>query len=281
MNRASLLRVFPSLVVSLLLLAAPVCFAGPHGGGGFHGGGGGFHGGGGGGYHGASAAGAYHGGGWGGGYHGGGYYGGGYHGGSYYGRGYYRGYGWGGGWGYPGWGFGIGVSFGWGGYGGWGGYWPAYPYSYPYYGYAPPCSAYYPCYPYYSYPSPYYSPVSNPPVAPAAYVNTARAAQPAPAQYSAPEYQTVPMPPRSNAVTVMNVSYRRGASSYSTASYSPPKHTSPQVSEQRPAVQNVIRALRAMPPAARERQLVSGRYNDFSPQEMRFVRSAAEIPSAE
>ncbi len=303
MHKSTLLRMFQSIVVFLTLLAVPVCFAGAHGGGGgFHGGGGGgFHGGGGGGYHGgwgggggyhgASAGSAYHGGG----YHGSGYYRGGYHGGGYYrGGGYYGGYrggyyparGWyGGGWGYPGWGwggwgFGIGVSFGWGGYGGWGGYWPAYPYSaYPYYGYAPACSAYYPCYPYYSSPYPYYAPVSGQPAAPTAYVNTAPAEQPAPAQYNTPESRTVPMPPRSSAVTVMNASYRPGTSSHTVTSYQSPSHTSPQISELSPAVQNVIRALRAMPPAARQRQLASGRYNDFSPQEMKFVRYAADVPA--
>lgn len=284
MHKSTLLRIIPLVVLFLTVLAAPVCFAGAHGGGG------GFHGGGGGGYHGATAAGAYHGGGgWGGGgyhgggwngYHGGGYYGAGYHGGGYYGGwrgGYYPGRGWyGGGWGYPGWGwggwgFGIGVSFGWGGY--WG--------SYPYYGYPAACSYYYPCYPYYSYPYPYYVSAGAPPATPTAYVNTASASRPAPAQFNAPELRTVPMPPIANGVTLMNASYRPGTSQLTAASYRPPSHSSLQISEQRPAVQNVVRALRAMPPAARERQLASGRYSDFSPQELKFVRYAVDVPATE
>jgi hypothetical protein len=79
----------------------------------------------------------------------------------------------------------------------------------------------------------------------------------------------------------MNASYRPGASSQTATSYWPRSHTSSQISEQLPAVQNVIRALRAMPPAARERQLASGRYSNFSPQEMKFVRYAANVPATE
>ena len=89
------------------------------------------------------------------------------------------------------------------------------------------------------------------------------------------------MPPRSNAVTVMNASYRPGAASQTATSYGPASHSIPPIREQRPAVQNVVRALRAMPPAARERQLASGRYNGFSPQEMKFVRYAADVPATQ
>jgi hypothetical protein len=64
-------------------------------------------------------------------------------------------------------------------------------------------------------------------------------------------------------------------------SYRPPSSPSPQIGNVRPAVQNVIRALRAMPPAARERQLASGRYSGFSQKEMEFVRYAASVPRAE
>jgi hypothetical protein len=48
----------------------------------------------------------------------------------------------------------------------------------------------------------------------------------------------------------------------------------------RPEVQNVIRALRAMPPAARQRALDSGRYANFSPQELKLVRQATGLPPA-
>jgi len=46
-------------------------------------------------------------------------------------------------------------------------------------------------------------------------------------------------------------------------------------SELRPAVRNVIGALRAMPPAARLSQLSSGRYRGFSPEERELLRNEA------
>jgi hypothetical protein len=46
-------------------------------------------------------------------------------------------------------------------------------------------------------------------------------------------------------------------------------------------VQNVIRALRAMPPQARQQQIDSGRYSNLSPQEMKLVRNAAGVPSGD
>jgi len=52
-----------------------------------------------------------------------------------------------------------------------------------------------------------------------------------------------------------------------------------QLPAMRPEVQNVIRALRAMPPEARQRQLESGRYSNLSPQELKLVRQAADVPS--
>jgi hypothetical protein len=39
----------------------------------------------------------------------------------------------------------------------------------------------------------------------------------------------------------------------------------------RPAMRNVIQALRAMPPDARQRQLKSGRYHGLSPEEREFL----------
>lgn len=298
MKKFSSLRMLPSIALFLTIIAAPYCFAGPHGGfggGGFHGGGGGFHGGGGGfhgggGYHGGAwgGGGGYHGGyqggAWGGGYRGGGW-GGGYHGanwgGAYRGGwggwhgGYYPwrgGYGWGGGyWGYPGWGwggwgFGIGVSFGWGGY------WPADPY----YAYAPAYPPYYPCTLYYPYA--YCVSANDPPAAPAAYVSATSNEQPAPAQFNGPESVAPARPPN---VTVMNASYRPGALTHAATSYRPPSHASPQLGDLRPEVRNVILALRGMPPAARARQIASGRYSNLSPQELEFVRYAANVPASE
>jgi hypothetical protein len=46
----------------------------------------------------------------------------------------------------------------------------------------------------------------------------------------------------------------------------------------RPAVRNVIQALRAMPPEARQRRLNSGRYDSFSPEEQQLLISATQRP---
>jgi hypothetical protein len=54
-----------------------------------------------------------------------------------------------------------------------------------------------------------------------------------------------------------------------------------QLPSMRPEVQNVIRALRAMPPQARQQQIDSGRYSNLSPQEMKLVRNAAGVPSGD
>jgi hypothetical protein len=53
-----------------------------------------------------------------------------------------------------------------------------------------------------------------------------------------------------------------------------------EVRSARPEVENVIRALRAMPPQAGQRQLESGRYNDLSPAELQQVRRAVGLPPA-
>jgi len=41
----------------------------------------------------------------------------------------------------------------------------------------------------------------------------------------------------------------------------------------RPEVKNAIRALHEMPPFAREREIETGRYSQFSPQEKKLLRS--------
>ena len=51
--------------------------------------------------------------------------------------------------------------------------------------------------------------------------------------------------------------------------------------ELRPAVRNAIAALRAMPPAARERQLNSGRYASFSPEERELLTKVSQSSFAE
>jgi hypothetical protein len=290
MNRPDVLRVlFLSVVLVTLGLSTESAFAGGPGGGGSHGGGGGFHGGGGGGFHGGGGYGGSHGGwggggyggshsGWGGGY--GGYHGGygGYHGG-------WGGYGWRGGWGGYGWGggygFGLSLNFGWP-------YW-GYGYGYPYaYGYAP----YYGYYPYSYYP---YAPVT----ASSGYSDPATYSQsngdyqnyqeyPSDQNY-APATQpgaTVPQPaPSSNSLTLREATYRPPAS-YRTASATTsavshrPAAAVRELPAMRPEVQNVIRALRGMPPQARLRAIDSGRYSSFSPEEMKLVRYAADLPPA-
>ena len=250
MNRPGVLRVlFLSLVLVVFGCSAEFTFAGVHGGGGggFHGGGGGFHGGG--------SYGGWHAGygGWHGGY--GGWYGG-------YRGGYYGG--WGGGWGWP-WGFGISFNFGWPYYG--------YPYAYPY-------PYYYPSYPYSYYAPGYYPPNSGPtgysdpaPPAPASgsYQNSVPLRQPAPPADSVTMHEAVNRHPAAN---------YGAAAAMSRASYRPAS-AERQLPSMRPEVQNVIRALRAMPPQARQQQIDSGRYSNLSPQEMKLVRNAADVPSGD
>jgi hypothetical protein len=51
-----------------------------------------------------------------------------------------------------------------------------------------------------------------------------------------------------------------------------------QLPSMRPQVGNIIRALRGMPPEARQRQIDSGRYSSLSPEELKLVKYAAEMP---
>jgi len=106
------------------------------------------------------------------------------------------------------------------------------------------------------------------------YKNYAPAAQPS---------ATVPQPaPSSNSLTLREATYRPPAS-YRTASATTsavsyrPAAAVRQLPPMRPEVQNVIRALRGMPPQARQRAIDSGRYSSFSPQEMKLVRYAADL----
>lgn len=267
MHKPTFLRV---LCGAILLIAAS---AGPEsalahsghggGGGGYHGGGGGYHGGGGGGYHGGGYYGGH------GGYYGGhgGYYGGGYHGwhGGYYGgRGGY--------WGYPGYGYGWGISVRFG----WGSYWP---YAYPYgYGSVWVDPYYYPDYYPYYYVVPSYTVVYN-----RSSSNYSQPSSPA-VQPPAPTRGSAPNP---NSVTIKNAAYApttperiSGGATGTASSYRPASSPAHQLSMPRPEVQNVIRALRAMPPAARQRQIESGRYSNLSPQELELVKYAADIPLA-
>jgi len=271
---------FATLVIALIMWAPQNVLAqrGGHGGGG-----GGFHGGGGMAFHGGGGGGGWHGGG--GSWHGGGGY---YHGGGYYGHG--GGYGWGGGyWGYPGWSFSVGFN--------WGPFWGGYGYPYYGYGYAP---YYYPYYYPYAYPYPYYVPAT--PAAPAAYTSAQnysdyqdnyaveQSPTPAPAYQNAPpaqyqqEMQTAPAPSsptiRYASYAASSPHYAANAASRTSANVRPAAYTSQQLPSVRPEVQNVIRALRAMPPAARQRQIDSGRYSNLTAAELEFVRRAANVPPA-
>jgi hypothetical protein len=279
MNRISVLRVLLLGVVLVTLGLAPAsAFAiGGHGGGGGSHGGGGFHSGGG------FGGGGYHGG-YGGGHHGG--YGGGYHGGygGYHGGwGGYRGWYGGPGWGWGGWGFGIGLNFGWPGWG--------YPYGYGYY-------PYYSYYPYYPYSYPYnYPPPSAGPADPGAaayqggqyqnyqngqYQNYQRSQYQNAAPASRPDGLAARPSPSSKPVTLYNANYatrpaQSGTASIRNAVNYRPVTDSTQLQSMRPQVQNVVRALRGMPPAARERALDSGRYGNLSAGDLQLVRQAAGL----
>jgi hypothetical protein len=302
MKKAILFRIVFVLVALIALSSLPQPVLAQRGG---HGGGGGFHGGGGGGFHGGGG-GAFRGGG---GFYGGGRSGyagarsfGGYHGGGYYGgraaygwggRGYGwggRGYGWGGGyWGHGygwGWGFGFGFGFGWP-YWGWG-----YPYGYgysPWY-YAP--DPYYYSYPYYGpsgYPAGYPDPdngndkpsTADPNARPQANQNgPARSWRPpgpggaANTNYTNSNVATAgprgPVPSL-DTTSVTPISYRaaRSIPERSTTGRSTSQSDAPL----RPEMQKALQRLREMPPFAREREIETGRYRQFSPEEKQILRN--------
>ena len=52
-----------------------------------------------------------------------------------------------------------------------------------------------------------------------------------------------------------------------------------QMPDSRPEVRNAIRALSGMPPAARERELATGLYASFSPEERQVLRAAVFTPA--
>ncbi|HVP54746.1 MAG TPA: hypothetical protein VMU45_07095, partial [Candidatus Eisenbacteria bacterium] len=165
-----------------------------------------------------------------------------------------------------------------------------YPYPYPYYVPADDPPAYVSSYSSYgptssTYASSYssYAPTDN------GYAGSSRLYNNSVADDSAPQPSSAPAPESDsnvNYLTIHEASYPRPArssamepnttpgsyrSSYSAASQLPPL---------RPAVQNVIRALLSMPPAARQRQIDSGRYSNLTPQELQIVRYVTGIPPA-
>jgi hypothetical protein len=299
MKKAILFRVVFVLLAMVALCWLPKPVLAQHGG---HGGGGGFHGGGGGGFHGGSGGG-FHGGSGGGLRGGGGFYAGGhsgYGGGHYYGGyrgGYYGGrgaYGWSGrAWGYGGrgrfWGRGYGYGWGWGfGLG-----WPYWGWGYPYGYYYNPW--YYAPDPYYSYP--YYSDPDNrgddpPPADPNARPQPnqngpARSWRPqAPGGAAYANYahsNVVAVAPRGAVLSVDRISVT--PSSYRAARPIPERSTTELATAQadaplRPQMQKALQRLHEMPPFAREREIETGRYRQFSSEEKQILRNGARLSSA-
>jgi hypothetical protein len=255
-------------------------YGGRGGGGGFHGGAGGFHSGGG------FYAGGHSG-------YGGGHYYSGYRGGYYGGRGYYGGhggYGWGG-WGYGRggryWGRGYGYGWGWGfGFG-----WPYWGWGYPYGYYYNPW--YYPPYPYYSYP--YYPDPNNgdddpPPADPNAQPQPNQNAPvkswgpPSPGDAVNANYansNVAALAPRRPVVSVDRMGVT--PSTYRAARSIPEPSTTERAAPQaeaalRPEMQKALQRFREMPPFAREREIETGRYRQFSSEEKQILRNA-DLPS--
>ena len=305
MYRTILLRALVVVAVSVALAGTPESSFAQHGGhgggGGFHGGGGGFHGGGFGGH----AGGGFHGGGGFGNFHGPGGFGGfrgdqgfnGFHnrgfGGFRGGRGFRGDRFFGGLGGYP---FFYGFDFGfwpywgaypyWYGYGPWGPY-PYYsPYDYPDYPYDTPPYRYprddrdHRCRPDYRHPdrcndgSPDTSkPKSeNPPARPSNSLGPESSPERNYVTTNFADDRTVVSDDRAAQTTIATTA---------VADRQPANSATQQLpSGVRPAVRNAIEALRTMPPDARERQLNSGRYDAFSPEERELLNDASQ-PQAE
>jgi hypothetical protein len=292
MKKAILLRVVFVLLAMVALSWLPQPVLAQHGG---HGGGGGFHGGGGGGgFHGGGGGGFRGSGGFSGGGHSG--YSGGHSFGGYRGGGYYGGrggHGWGGGRGY-GWGgrhWGHGYGWGWGfGFG-----WPYWGWGYPYgYGYSPWYYApyLYDSYPYYGpsdYPADYPDPNDGndnfPPAGPDARSQpnqngSARSWRPpvpagaANANYANGSVAGVAQPGPVLSVDRMSVT----SSSYQAAHSIPERSTTQRATPPadvavRPEMKKALQRLREMPPFAREREIETGRYRQFSPEDKQILRN--------
>jgi hypothetical protein len=292
MNPTILLRALAVATIAVALVAMPESsFAQRGGHGGFHGGGGSFHGGGFGGH-----ASGFHGGGSGG-FHGGGGFGS-FPGGGLNNRGFG---GFGGGRGFGGYGnhfshgfygghdnFFFGFGFGWP-------YWGGYPYWYGYgpwwgpYSYYSPYSPYdYPDYPYDDPPYRYrrddrdrdnrcrpdYRHPDNgcsddsPDTAKPRRENP----PPRPSNNLGPESSPDP-----NYVTINYANYRPAVSNdTATQTTSASPAAARQLLGARPAVENAIEALRAMPPDARERELNSGRFDGFTLSERELLNQASQ-----
>jgi hypothetical protein len=267
MKKSTVMRILGLFAAFVALGFVPFPVFGQHGGGHGGGGGGGFHGGGGGGFHGS--VGASHGGGYSG--SGGGRYYGGYRGGGYYGyRGGY-GYGWRGGYGYPryGYGWGRGWGYGWG----WP-YWWGYPYAY---SYGPWSGApYFYDYPY-SCPPGYACPNGgdgndDPPPSnsgPTPGSDPAKSWRPSDPDGAANSNYPAAREAAESDAPILSVDRITATPS----SYRVAKPATEQNATLRPAVQNAMRALHEMPPFAREREIDTGRYSQFSSKEKELLRT--------
>jgi hypothetical protein len=286
--RTAFLKLFFFVSVSIALVALSQASFAQRGG--FHGGGGGFHGGG---FRGGGSGG-FHGGGFGG-FRGGGFRGGSFHGGNFGGfrggRGFggLRGFGGfrGGRFGFRGYPYGYGFGFG---------FWPYWGYPYGWYGYSPWWGPYSYGYPYgygYVYDSPYgydypYGYWDDPDDAPRDNRNPRDNRDcndyrnPCSSPNSKPDGSSPPKPSNSTGVQVsgegnlVTLNYlksgRQAADKFRFASLT----TTGELAGLRSAVRNAIQALRAMPPAARERQLESSRYASFTPEERKILMAKSQ-----
>jgi hypothetical protein len=294
MARAGWWKILFVTVISVALAGTPSAFA-QRGGGGHGGGFGGGRGGGFGGFHGGGFGGFRPGfGGFGPGFGGfrpgiGGFRGG-------FGPWGFPGWGWGGGWG---WGFNIGFGWPyWGGYPyswGYSPWWGPGPYAYNYPPYPPPNNADYDSpdngdyanrnyregYDDYRYDPEFRRPPANAPKPENSPNNENSGPQ---KSSSSPES----LANGANQLALNFADYRPAVSdkrmeqTVHAVAYSPVRNPRWQDdSTLRPEVRNAIEALRAMPPAARLRQLSSGRYNGFSPEERELLRNEVAVTKAE
>ena len=270
MNRSFYFRLLLATALTFALAATPQSSFAQRGG--FHGGGGGFHGGGGGGFHGGGSA--FRGGGFGASRGGFGAFRGGRGFGGFGGRGFggFRGGRFGGFRGYPGFYSGFGFGLGWP-------YWGAYPY---WYGYSPYWGgglyAYYDPYGYgygYGYG---YDPYDYPYDEPSRDYNRPPSDGHSRDNDRCRDYRHDCSPPaKDNDKPNGPAKPSNGSAGDSSAAGSyMTVHFSGTSEALRPAVRNAMAALRAMPPAARERQLNSGRYAGFSAEERALLSQAAD-----
>ena len=77
----------------------------------------------------------------------------------------------------------------------------------------------------------------------------------------------------------MTLAHRKTVDETGSADYWMSNYQQPAVPRQ--AVRNVVHALLAMPPEARQRQIESGRYRNFSPEEQKLLNQVAQVSPRE